>query len=149
MTSEVESDAARIATRLLDELGHVGVLGIELFDVGGSLLANELAPRVHNSGHWTIEGAVTSQFENHLRAVLGLPLGDTSARGPAAMLNCVGSLPDRDAVLAVHGAHYHDYGKTPRPGRKLGHVTVVADTDADLEARIDTLTTVLASKASP
>jgi 5-(carboxyamino)imidazole ribonucleotide synthase len=119
-----------IAGALLDDLGYVGVLTVELFDVGGTLLANEIAPRVHNSGHWTIEGAETSQFEQHLRAVLGWPLGAPSARGHSAMLNAIGELPPRDAVLAVPGARYHDYGKSPRPGRKVGHVTVVAD-DAD------------------
>ena len=115
---------------LLDELDYVGVCCVELFDVGGELLANEIAPRVHNSGHWTIEGAETSQFENHLRAILGLPLGSTAARGPSAMVNCIGAMPDRDAVLRMPGAHLHDYGKSPRPGRKVGHVTVTAP-DAD------------------
>jgi len=112
----------------LSTLSYVGVLAIEFFVVGDSLLANEMAPRVHNSGHWTIEGAVTSQFENHLRAVLGWPLGDTSPRGFSAMVNLIGQLPQREAVLATAGAHLHLYGKTPRPGRKLGHVTLTADT---------------------
>jgi 5-(carboxyamino)imidazole ribonucleotide synthase len=112
------------------------VLAIELFDVGGTLLANESAPRVHNSGHWTIEGAQTSQFEQHLRAILGWPLGSTSARGHTAMLNAIGALPPRDAVLAVPGARYHAYGKDPRPGRKVGHVTVVADTAEELDERV-------------
>ncbi|MFI5046415.1 MAG: 5-(carboxyamino)imidazole ribonucleotide synthase [Acidimicrobiia bacterium] len=136
-TPELERDARAIATSLLAELDHVGVLAIELFDVSGTLLANELAPRVHNSGHWTIEGAITSQFENHVRAVLGLPLGATDSRGVAAMVNCIGAMPDPAAVLAVPGAHLHDYGKAPRPGRKLGHVTVVADTDTDLDTRLE------------
>ena len=125
-----------IATQLLTELDHVGVLAIELFEHRGELLANELAPRVHNSGHWTIEGAVTSQFENHVRAVLGLPLGATDPRGVAAMVNCIGAMPDPAAVLAIRGAHLHDYGKAARPDRKLGHVTVVADTPDDLETRL-------------
>ncbi len=129
----LQARGTAIATRLLDELDHVGVLAVELFDVGGELLANEIAPRVHNSGHWTIEGAETSQFENHLRAVLGLPLGSTAARGTSVMVNCIGTLPDRSAVLAVPGAHFHDYGKAPRAGRKLGHVTVV-DRDGDHDA---------------
>ena len=136
---DTEHAAEQIATKLLTELDHVGVLAIELFDVGGVVLANELAPRVHNSGHWTIEGAVTSQFENHVRAVLGLPLGDTAARGAAAMVNCIGAIPDPAAVLAVPGAHLHDYGKTPRTGRKVGHVTVVADTPADRDTRLSQL----------
>jgi 5-(carboxyamino)imidazole ribonucleotide synthase len=129
-----------LARRLLDDLEHVGVLAVELFDVGGQLLANEIAPRVHNSGHWTIEGAETSQFENHLRALLGRPLGSTAPRGPSAMVNCIGEMPDRDAVLAVPGTHLHDYGKTPRPGRKLGHVTVTASDDDELTARLVALT---------
>ncbi len=121
---------------LLTDLDYVGVCCVELFDVGGDLYANEIAPRVHNSGHWTIEGAQTSQFENHVRAIVGLPLGSTAARGPSAMVNCIGAMPDRAAVLRVPGAHLHDYAKSPRPGRKLGHVTVTApDLDA-LEARL-------------
>jgi 5-(carboxyamino)imidazole ribonucleotide synthase len=132
----LQARAETIAAHLLDDLDHVGVLAVELFDVAGDLLANEIAPRVHNSGHWTIEGAVTSQFENHLRAVLGWPLGPTAARDVSAMLNCIGVLPDRAAVLAVPGAHLHDYGKAPRPGRKLGHVTVTAAGDDELDARL-------------
>ena len=92
-----------------------------------SLLVNEMAPRVHNSGHWTIEGAETSQFEQHLRAVLGLPLGTTTARGFSAMVNLIGALPDPAAVLAIPGAHLHLYGKQPRAGRKVGHITIRAD----------------------
>ena len=111
---ELQARGEALATQLLEYLDHVGVLAVELFDVGGELLANEIAPRVHNSGHWTIEGAVTSQFENHVRAVLGWPLGATAARGPSAMVNCIGVMPSRDAVLAVPGAHLHDYGKSPR-----------------------------------
>jgi 5-(carboxyamino)imidazole ribonucleotide synthase len=87
-----------------------------------------MAPRVHNSGHWTIEGAATSQFENHLRAILDLPLGSTSALGYSAMLNLIGTLPPRQSLLAESGLHYHDYGKQPRPGRKLGHCTLVEAT---------------------
>ena len=130
-------DRAEAAIRpLLDDLDYVGVCCVELFDVGGTLLANEIAPRVHNSGHWTIEGAETSQFENHVRAILGLPLGSTAARGPSAMVNCIGTMPDRDAVLRIPGAHLHDYAKTARPGRKLGHVTVTAPDPGELEARL-------------
>jgi len=120
--------------RVLDHFGYAGVLTIEFFVEGGRLVANEMAPRVHNSGHWTIEGAVTSQFENHLRAILGLPLGDTSAAGHSAMVNYIGSMPDRDRILALPGAHHHDYGKAPRAGRKLGHCTVVAPTAAQRDA---------------
>ncbi len=120
-----QAQAEEYATRLLDELGYVGVLALELFDVGGELIANELAPRVHNTGHWTIEGAATSQFENHLRAILGLPLGSTASRGDVLMVNLVGELPDASALLAEPNLHLHLYGKEPRPGRKLGHVTLV------------------------
>ena len=133
----LQQQAAAYAQRALDALGYVGVLAIELFQVGDALLANEMAPRVHNSGHWTIEGAVTSQFENHLRAVCGLPLGDTAPRGYAAMVNLIGALPERTAVLAIPGAHLHDYGKAPRPGRKLGHVTLVEADRATLQAKVD------------
>jgi 5-(carboxyamino)imidazole ribonucleotide synthase len=121
---------------LLDSLEYVGVCCVELFETDGTLRANEIAPRVHNSGHWTIEGADTSQFENHLRAILGWPLGSTAARGASAMINCIATMPDRDAVLAIPGAHLHDYGKEPRPGRKLGHITVTAGDEATLEARL-------------
>jgi 5-(carboxyamino)imidazole ribonucleotide synthase len=137
LSPALQARGEELATRLLDDLDHVGVLAVELFDVSGDLLANEIAPRVHNSGHWTIEGAVTSQFENHLRAVLGWPLGSTAARGPSAMVNCIGAMPSRDAVLAMRGAHLHDYGKSPRPGRKLGHVTVTAQDNAQLAERLD------------
>jgi 5-(carboxyamino)imidazole ribonucleotide synthase len=121
------------ARAVLEALEYVGVLAIELFQVGDHLVANEMAPRVHNSAHWTIEGAETSQFENHLRAITGLPLGGTAARGASAMLNLVGTMPDPAAILAIPGAHLHLYGKAPRPGRKLGHVTLQADTAHDLE----------------
>ena len=132
----LQARGEELAARLLDDLDYIGVLAVELFDVGGELLANEIAPRVHNSGHWTIEGALTSQFENHVRAVLGWPLGSTAALGPSAMVNLIGVMPSRGAVLAVPGAHLHDYGKEPRPGRKLGHVTVVASDDAELATRL-------------
>jgi 5-(carboxyamino)imidazole ribonucleotide synthase len=124
--TRLQRAAERSFRRLLDHFDYAGVLTIEFFVQGGRLVANEMAPRVHNSGHWTIEGAVTSQFENHLRAILGLPLGDTSATGHAAMVNYIGTMPDRERVLAIAGVHHHDYGKAPRPGRKLGHGTVVA-----------------------
>jgi 5-(carboxyamino)imidazole ribonucleotide synthase len=120
------------ARKLADALDYVGVFALELFCRDGELLANELAPRVHNSGHWTIEGSETSQFENHLRAVLGLPLGDTRMVGHACMLNWIGELPDAMAVLREPGGHWHDYGKAPRAGRKVGHATVRADSTEGL-----------------
>ncbi len=112
--------------RMLRHFDYAGILTIEFFVRGGQLLANEIAPRVHNSGHWTIEGAVTSQFENHLRAILGLPLGGTAARAHCAMINLIGTMPDRAAFLNVPDLHWHDYGKAPRAGRKLGHMTVLS-----------------------
>lgn len=126
------SDGTRnIAERYLDALaghfGYVGVLAIEFFQVGNALIFNEMAPRVHNSGHWTIEGAVCSQFENHLRAILGWPLGETSAIGSARMQNIVGMMPERSALLSDPSLHLHDYGKSERLGRKLGHMTRVLD----------------------
>ncbi|MFP4560435.1 MAG: 5-(carboxyamino)imidazole ribonucleotide synthase [Thiohalorhabdus sp.] len=132
-----EAEAMDYAARLLERLDYVGTVALELFDDGDRLLANEMAPRVHNSGHWTIEGAETSQFENHLRAVCGLPLGATDPVGHSAMLNLIGALPERADVLAVPGAHLHFYGKDPRPGRKVGHITVRADSAAELEERLE------------
>jgi 5-(carboxyamino)imidazole ribonucleotide synthase len=134
----------------------VGVLAIELFEVdegqrmqdgrgdrssfvfrpSSHLLVNKMAPRVHNSGHWTIEGAETSQFEQHLRAVLGLPLGSTAPRGYSAMVNLIGALPDPAAVLAIPGVHLHLYGKQPRAGRKLGHVTIRSDDSQTFKASL-------------
>ena len=127
-----QAEAEGIATRILDHLSYVGVLAVELFEVpdperGARLLANEMAPRVHNSGHWTQDGAWTCQFENHLRAVLGLPLGDTGLRGEsAAMINLLGAPPAREELARVPGARLHLYDKEPRPGRKVGHVNVTA-----------------------
>lgn len=135
------SDAVRVAAfraaeALLQHFDYVGVLGLELFQVGERVLANEFAPRVHNSGHWTIEGARTSQFENHVRAVMGLPLGPADALEKAGMVNLIGKVPDASRLLAIPDAHLHDYGKTPRPGRKVGHVTVRAGTEEELRERL-------------
>ena len=135
----LERQGWNYARRLLDRLHYVGLLAIEFFVHEGRLIANEMAPRVHNSGHWTIEGAETSQFENHLRAILGLPLGSTAAVGSCAMLNCIGSMPERAAVLTVPGAHYHAYGKAPRPGRKVGHLTLRATHSDALQAGLERL----------
>jgi 5-(carboxyamino)imidazole ribonucleotide synthase len=122
---ELQAKAEGYAQSVMTALGYVGVLAIELFQVGDQLLANEMAPRVHNSGHWTIEGALTSQFENHVRAVAGLPLGSTDVTGVCAMVNLIGSVPEVASILKIDGAHLHLYGKEPRPARKLGHVTLV------------------------
>ena len=142
----MEATAHDYARRILERLDYVGVIAVELFQRGDSLLANEFAPRVHNSGHWTIEGAETSQFENHLRAVAGLPLGSTEAAGFAAMVNCIGALPDAAAVLEVEGAHLHAYGKAPRPGRKVGHVTVRTATPSALPPLVERLTGMIAAE---
>src|SRR5581483_1305852 len=128
--------ATQHARRIAEHLDYVGVFALELFVHEGRLLGNEMAPRVHNSGHWSIEGAVCSQFENHVRAVLGLPLGDTSALGISVMLNWIGELPDARAVLAEPRAHWHDYGKSPRAGRKVGHATLCADSAAEMRERL-------------
>ncbi len=120
------------ARSIAEALDYVGVFALEMFSRDGVLLANEMAPRVHNSGHWTIEGSETSQFQNHLRAVLGLPLGDTRMLGHACMLNWIGALPAAGPVLAEAGGHWHDYGKSPREGRKVGHATLRADSAAEL-----------------
>jgi len=148
ITPALQQQAERHARAILDELGYVGVLAVEFFQVGtgedATLIANEIAPRVHNSGHWTIEGARTSQFENHLRAVLGLPLGPTGAAGHSAMINLIGDIPRREAVLAVPGAALHLYGKSPRPGRKVGHVTLSADSREDVDRLFERFTRIIA-----
>ncbi|TAN10882.1 MAG: 5-(carboxyamino)imidazole ribonucleotide synthase [Burkholderiaceae bacterium] len=127
------------ARRLAEELNYVGVFALELFVVGNKLYGNEMAPRVHNSGHWTQDGAVTSQFENHVRAVLDLPLGETDALASSVMFNWVGGLPDKAAFLSVPDTHWHDYAKEPRPGRKVGHANVRAPDAAALRERLGLL----------
>lgn len=139
VTDTMTAEALNYAKAVADQLDYVGVFALELFEVDGRLLANEMAPRVHNSGHWTIEGAECSQFENHLRAVMGLPLGDTAARGYSAMLNWIGDLPDEQAALAIPGVHWHDYGKSSRPGRKVGHATVCGHDPDQLQSRLQRL----------
>ena len=145
----LQRHATEFITAVLRELDYVGVLAIELFQLGDTLLANEMAPRVHNSGHWTIEGSVCSQFENHLRAVLGLPLGSTAMAGGgfAVMVNCIGELPPRTAALQLPGVHLHAYGKSARPGRKVGHATVVATDRARAEATAAALAALGQAKA--
>jgi 5-(carboxyamino)imidazole ribonucleotide synthase len=146
--ADLQRQAERHAGAALDALNYVGVLAIEFFAVGGRLLANEMAPRVHNSGHWTIEGAETSQFENHLRAVVGWPLGSARPRGSSGMWNLIGTIPDAQSILAVPGTHLHVYGKSPRPGRKLGHVTLHTDDAAEfcrLRAQLDAVVAICPS----
>ncbi|MDP2227850.1 MAG: 5-(carboxyamino)imidazole ribonucleotide synthase [Moraxellaceae bacterium] len=143
ISTDTQASAARHITDIMKDLGHVGVMTLEMFDTPSGLVANETAPRVHNSGHWTIEGAPCSQFENHVRAVAGLPVGDTRCPRPAAMLNIIGQHPARADVLAQPEAHLHFYGKAERDGRKIGHITVTADDRATLDARIRALAAVL------
>lgn len=130
----LQAAAENIMRRLLDHFAYVGVLTLEFFVLDGQLLVNEIAPRVHNSGHWTIDGAQTSQFENHLRAITGMPLGSTASWCEALMFNWIGELPERGRLQAIPGVHWHDYGKAARPGRKIGHATLTADTPAELAA---------------
>jgi 5-(carboxyamino)imidazole ribonucleotide synthase len=125
-SASLQKQAQAYLQRVLRRFDYAGVLTLELFVKGGQLIANEMAPRVHNSGHWTIEGAETSQFENHVRAILGLPLGNTRPIGHSAMVNFIGRLPALGNILRVSGVHFHSYGKEPRPNRKLGHCTVNA-----------------------
>jgi 5-(carboxyamino)imidazole ribonucleotide synthase len=124
-TPTLQAQAESYLRTILEKLDYVGVLAVEFFLVNGSLIANEMAPRVHNSGHWTIEGAATSQFENHLRAITGMALGDT-ASVPTVMLNCIGEMPLESETSATKGLHRHDYGKAARAGRKVGHLTFPA-----------------------
>src|SRR5690606_9788353 len=135
--AELEARAVGHARALAEALDYVGVFALELFCRDGELLAHEMAPRVHNSGHWTIEGAETSQFENRLRAVLGLPLGATRPVGRSCMLNWIGAMPAPEPVLAEAGGHWHDYGKTARDGRKVGHATLRSDDDHALAAALE------------
>jgi len=143
----LQQRATDLARTLAERLGYVGVFALELFVKDGELLGNEMAPRVHNSGHWTIEGAYTSQFENHVRAVMGLPLGDTGARGVSCMFNWIGGLPDPAPLLATTDAHWHDYGKQARPGRKVGHATVCAPDGQVLAERVGRIARALGREA--
>lgn len=135
LTPGLQQLAEKFATRVLDALEYAGVLAIEFFQKGEKLIVNEMAPRVHNSGHWTIEGAATSQFENHVRAITGLPLGSTEVPRPVGMLNLLGSVPDREWALSTQisglRTYLHIYGKQALPGRKLGHITMVADSEEE------------------
>lgn len=134
---ELEQSAHVYMGAIMKRLQYTGVLALELFVTPRGLLANEMAPRVHNSGHWTQDGAETSQFENHLRAIAGLPLGSTALRCPTAMVNCIGQVPPAASVLAIPGAHLHTYDKEPRPGRKVGHINVIAPNTETLAYRVE------------
>jgi 5-(carboxyamino)imidazole ribonucleotide synthase len=141
--AKLQKQAERLVQPILEHFNYVGVLAVEFFVQDGKLIANEMAPRVHNTGHWTIEGAGVSQFENHLRAITGLPLGTTEAHSHAAMINFISTMPPVEKILAIPGCHYHDYGKKPRPGRKLGHATLRASSAGKLQKKIDMILEIL------
>ena len=136
---EAQQKSQAYISRILKALDYIGVIALELFDVNGELLANEFAPRVHNSGHWTIEGSETSQFENHLRAITGLPLGSTKTRGFAGMVNFIGGVPSSEKVLAIKNTHLHLYDKSPRKGRKIAHATLRCDDKDSFESGFEKL----------
>lgn len=146
---ELQAQAETMFRALAESLDYIGVLAIEFFDVDGKLLVNEIAPRVHNSGHWTQQGAETCQFENHLRAVCGMPLGNTSLLRPTAMVNILGEDTLDDAVMALPQCHIHWYGKEKRPGRKMGHINVCANSQAGLKATLNELADHLDPAAFP
>lgn len=140
ISQQVQKTAQHYIQTLLNEMNHIGVLTIELFETQAGLIANEIAPRVHNSGHWSIEGSNTSQFENHIRAITGLPLGNTTPNHPfCAMINIIGKIGDINTVLNMPNAHLHLYDKNERVDRKLGHINITANSQAELEASIKQL----------
>jgi 5-(carboxyamino)imidazole ribonucleotide synthase len=147
VSEPLQRKAERYLGELMERLEYVGVLALELFQEGDELLANEMAPRVHNSGHWTLDGAACSQFENHLRAICGLPLGSTAALGYAGMVNLVGVVPPVERLLAIPGARLHLYDKAPRPRRKLGHVNVLAEDPAALRESLERIEAELSAAA--
>lgn len=146
---ELQEQAKTMFTAVAERLDYVGVLALEFFDVQGALLVNEIAPRVHNSGHWTQQGAETCQFENHLRAVCGMPLGSTKLIRPTAMINILGEDTLPNAILAQAGCHVHWYGKEKRAGRKMGHINVSADYNAELQRTLCGLAKILDKRAYP
>lgn len=136
ITAAVQQKAQEIHDKIADKLNYIGVLAIEFFQTGDELLVNEIAPRVHNSGHWTQQGCAASQFENHIRAIAGMPLGDTAAKHLVAMVNYVGEVKPTNALLAINDTHLHWYDKEVRAKRKMGHINIVADNEAQLQAKI-------------
>lgn len=139
--------AQHAARQILNRFEYVGTIAVEFFQIGtgadATLVANEIAPRVHNTGHWTIEGAQTSQFENHMRAVMGMGLGSSDPIGHSAMVNIIGDEPRKGALESMPEAHVHMYGKAPRPGRKIGHVTLNAPSEGELDALLERFTRVI------
>ena len=146
---QLQQQAQQMFTAVANQLNYVGVLAIEFFDVNGELLVNEIAPRVHNSGHWTQQGADVCQFEQHLRAVCGLPLGSTALVRPSLMVNILGEDTVPEGILAIPGLHLHWYGKTKRAGRKMGHINLSGATTTELKARFETLISLLPEQAFP
>ncbi|HAS6243980.1 5-(carboxyamino)imidazole ribonucleotide synthase [Vibrio vulnificus] len=146
---DLQEQAKHMFTAVAETLNYVGVLALEFFDVDGQLLVNEIAPRVHNSGHWTQQGAETCQFENHLRAVCGLPLGSTKLVRETSMINILGEDTLPASVMAMDGCHIHWYGKEKRAGRKMGHINVSGDYSGELQRRLCALAKVLDEKAFP
>jgi 5-(carboxyamino)imidazole ribonucleotide synthase len=142
-TNELQLQAQQIHDKIADALDYTGVLAIELFQCGDQLLVNEIAPRVHNSGHWTQQGCAASQFENHIRAVAGLPLGKTDAQHLVAMVNYVGEPKPNEAILALPNTHLHWYDKEVRAKRKMGHINLVADSENELQTLIGQVHTLL------
>ncbi len=137
-TAALQAKAEKYISRIVSTLEYVGVCALELFQKGDELIANEMAPRVHNTGHWTMDGAVTSQFENHIRAIAGLPLGSTRVRAHTTMLNLIGTIPPLEAVTTLQSVHTHLYGKDIRPGRKVGHINI-CDKHSELERILEGL----------
>lgn len=146
---QLQQQAEHMFTAVAEQLNYVGVLAIEFFDVNGELLVNEIAPRVHNSGHWTQQGADVCQFEQHLRAVCGLPLGSTALLRPSLMVNILGEDTVPEQILALPGLHLHWYGKGKRAGRKMGHINLSADNNAQLKQRFEQLIALLPAAAFP
>lgn len=148
LSESLQAKAQDYARRILEEYRYVGVMAIELFETKGELLANETAPRVHNTGHWSIDGAITSQFENHLRAITGLALGSTDLRCPTVMHNLLGEPPAMEALAAIPGAAIHLYGKSPRPGRKIGHINLLGSSVEELAEREKILNALVVKSSS-
>lgn len=147
VNAQLVEQARHAARQILNRFAYVGTIAVEFFQIGtgadATLVANEIAPRVHNTGHWTIEGAKTSQFENHMRAVMGMGLGSADPIGSSAMVNIIGDEPRPGALGAMPEAHVHMYGKSPRPGRKIGHVTLNAPSEGELDALLERFTRVI------
>lgn len=147
--TELQEQAKQMFSAVAEQLDYVGVLALEFFDVNGTLLVNEIAPRVHNSGHWTQQGAETCQFENHLRAVCGMPLGSTKLIRETTMINILGEDTLADELLAIDGVHVHWYGKEKRTGRKMGHINVCGDYSGELQRKLCELAKLLDAHAFP